>query len=556
METAPPSPISCPCTHLPDASGFLRAGGSSARPTACRAMPSGGATGRPGGGTGCRRVAPQSPAAPRCTSFPTRWSPPGSWTGTPTSPLWALNRRRVQLAGAEDARGSACGASAAADAGPGMGRSARAGTPTGGSRAPDRRRWMRCTGARLSRLAWTCTPRGSTALRWRRRGSPGHRRSVRRANRARRRRGAHRTAARARRRADDCRISPCPRRSGSTRRCVRPRREAHRLGVTGIHDVETRAPWRRSSACSRRARSGCASCFTRPSRAARARAAGRPQRGGLGMAPVGGVKMFLDGSLGSRTAWMLEPVRGLPRPRHADHRRSRRARVRCAMAAGAGIASTVHAIGDAAVRRALDLMGALAGSPSPIASSISSASIRPTSDRAATAGIVLSMQPAHLLTDIPLVERHWGSRGSGAYAFETSCARARAGLRERRAGGLDRSAGGCLRRARAPGRRRRSCRGMAARRKAGFEDAVRAYTAMPAAAAIRSGIHCMRASGNRRSTDHRARGARSEVGRCFCREASPSLANHLMKRGGGRPSVPGRRSRPLPQASVQSLAVG
>jgi predicted amidohydrolase YtcJ len=39
--------------------------------------------------------------------------------------------------------------------------------------------------------------------------------------------------------------------------------------------------------------------------------------------------------------------------------------------------------------------------------------------RAAAAGIVVSLQPAHLLTDIPLVERHWGGRGRGAYAFET-----------------------------------------------------------------------------------------------------------------------------------------
>jgi len=29
------------------------------------------------------------------------------------------------------------------------------------------------------------------------------------------------------------------------------------------------------------------------------------------------------------------------------------------------------------------------------------------------------MQPAHLLTDIPLVDRHWGSRGAGAYPFRT-----------------------------------------------------------------------------------------------------------------------------------------
>jgi predicted amidohydrolase YtcJ len=29
------------------------------------------------------------------------------------------------------------------------------------------------------------------------------------------------------------------------------------------------------------------------------------------------------------------------------------------------------------------------------------------------------MQPAHLLTDIPLVDRHWGERGRGAYAFRS-----------------------------------------------------------------------------------------------------------------------------------------
>jgi predicted amidohydrolase YtcJ len=40
-------------------------------------------------------------------------------------------------------------------------------------------------------------------------------------------------------------------------------------------------------------------------------------------------------------------------------------------------------------------------------------------ERAADAGLVVSMQPAHLLTDIPLVDRHWGARGEGAYAFRS-----------------------------------------------------------------------------------------------------------------------------------------
>jgi predicted amidohydrolase YtcJ len=39
--------------------------------------------------------------------------------------------------------------------------------------------------------------------------------------------------------------------------------------------------------------------------------------------------------------------------------------------------------------------------------------------RAARAGIVVSMQPAHLLSDIPLVERYWGARGAGAYCFQS-----------------------------------------------------------------------------------------------------------------------------------------
>src|SRR5688500_15970637 len=39
-------------------------------------------------------------------------------------------------------------------------------------------------------------------------------------------------------------------------------------------------------------------------------------------------------------------------------------------------------------------------------------------ERAGRSGIVASMQPAHLLSDIPAAERHWGhERSRGAYAF-------------------------------------------------------------------------------------------------------------------------------------------
>jgi predicted amidohydrolase YtcJ len=130
------------------------------------------------------------------------------------------------------------------------------------------------------------------------------------------------------------------------------------------------------------------------------------------------VKMFLDGSLGSRTAWMLEPYegsrdRGMPITGEAEAHAAMR------IAASNGIAATVHAIGDAAVRRALDLMTDLprVGVPHRIEHF---QCVHPLDlDRAARAGIVASMQPAHLLTDIPLVDRHWGGRGRGAYAFRS-----------------------------------------------------------------------------------------------------------------------------------------
>jgi predicted amidohydrolase YtcJ len=95
------------------------------------------------------------------------------------------------------------------------------------------------------------------------------------------------------------------------------------------------------------------------------------------------------------------------------------ARAAMGMAAAGGIATTVHAIGDAAVRRAIDLVEALPRVAVPHRIEHLQCVAPADLARPAAAGIVVSMQPAHLLTDIPLVERHWGERGRGAYAFRS-----------------------------------------------------------------------------------------------------------------------------------------
>lgn len=195
--------------------------------------------------------------------------------------------------------------------------------------------------------------------------------------------------------------------------------EAHRLGVTGIHEVETMqtlaAFQRLESAGQLRLR-----VLFHPPVAALPQLIIRGVQSGQGSEwlTIGGVKMFLDGSLGSRTAWMLEPYagtrdRGMPITGEAE------ARGAMTSAAAAGIASTVHAIGDAAVRRALDLVSALPALTLPHRIEHFQCVHPVDLDRVAHRSLVLSMQPAHLLTDIPLVDRHWGDRGRGTYAFKT-----------------------------------------------------------------------------------------------------------------------------------------
>lgn len=136
---------------------------------------------------------------------------------------------------------------------------------------------------------------------------------------------------------------------------------------------------------------------------------------------IGGIKMFLDGALGSRTAWMREPYdgtesRGLEVLPDADFREAVR------RAASAGLASTVHAIGDAAVERAFDVLGDPRQRGPALPHRVEHVQLCPPQHFSvpARAGIVCSMQPAHLMTDWRPALEHWGhGRSRGAYAFRS-----------------------------------------------------------------------------------------------------------------------------------------
>jgi len=134
---------------------------------------------------------------------------------------------------------------------------------------------------------------------------------------------------------------------------------------------------------------------------------------------TGGVKLFLDGALGSRTAWMREPYEGSD-----SHGVSLlgatefRAVVR--QAAEAGIAATVHAIGDAAVALALEVLADPATRVPALPHRIEHVQCLPPERLAdaGRAGITCSVQPCHLITDWRAADRHWGpARARWSFAF-------------------------------------------------------------------------------------------------------------------------------------------
>jgi len=142
---------------------------------------------------------------------------------------------------------------------------------------------------------------------------------------------------------------------------------------------------------------------------------------------IGGVKMFLDGSLGSRTAWLREPYLGSASDLGIPTLPADVFRAAVARASAAGLSSTVHAIGDAAVELALDVLTRIAPAPG-MPHRIEHVQLCGPDlwARAGRSGIVGSMQPVHLLTDRSAAERHWGEpRNRGAYACG---ALARAGM--------------------------------------------------------------------------------------------------------------------------------
>jgi predicted amidohydrolase YtcJ len=141
-------------------------------------------------------------------------------------------------------------------------------------------------------------------------------------------------------------------------------------------------------------------------------------RSGLGspLLRLGYLKVFMDGTLGSQTAWMLDGsgVRITTGAELAEI---------IGGAAGAGFPVAVHAIGDAANRAALDAFEQTRGQWAPLGlrQRIEHAQLLAPEDlpRFAELGVAASVQFSHAPSDRELADRFWAGKTDGAYAYRS-----------------------------------------------------------------------------------------------------------------------------------------
>ncbi len=151
----------------------------------------------------------------------------------------------------------------------------------------------------------------------------------------------------------------------------------------------------------------------------------------VGRFTMGWLKLFADGSLGSRSAALLEPysdaevnpptggVRGMVVTDAHDLTELLRT------AGEAGIVGQVHAIGDAAVRSALDVLAGVVVRRSPgraeLMPRIEHAQLVDPADqpRFGALGIAASVQPVHLRSDAAQGRAAWGERSENTFPLAT-----------------------------------------------------------------------------------------------------------------------------------------
>ena len=145
---------------------------------------------------------------------------------------------------------------------------------------------------------------------------------------------------------------------------------------------------------------------------------------------LGGVKLYADGALGSRGAWLKAPYHDMPNTRGLSLISDAQLASQAGEANAAGYQLAIHAIGDAANAQVISAFERLGrGANGDRRFRLEHAQVLDVKDlpRLARANIIASMQPTHQTSDRTMAEARLGpQRLGGAYAWQTL---ARSGVR-------------------------------------------------------------------------------------------------------------------------------
>lgn len=196
----------------------------------------------------------------------------------------------------------------------------------------------------------------------------------------------------------------------------------HAAGITCIHDYQRNdADFARTQALAGRRRLRVLQHFG-PEQMEALAAAGRASGAGDAWFRLGALKLFADGTLGSRTAallapWDDAPGTGMDLLPQADLRSlvRRAAELRSSVA--------IHAIGDRAVRHTLDAIEASAEGlrAAALPPRIEHVQLLDAQDRGrfAALGVMASLQPQHCIADMDAARSAWGERCGRCYPWQS-----------------------------------------------------------------------------------------------------------------------------------------
>lgn len=198
---------------------------------------------------------------------------------------------------------------------------------------------------------------------------------------------------------------------------------AHKNGLAGVHCMETMPDFEAYQSLHRDRALQLRVCFYLPIRYLDTMVEAKIKSGfGDAYFRFGGMKIFMDGTLGSQTAHMLEPFENSEN--YGTEITTQDALDAYVLrAAEYDIACAIHAIGDRANRKVLNAFEKTQGlfPDKKLRQRIEHAQIIHPDDiqRFVRSGTIASMQAIHIPEDIDAANRYWGARARWAYPFRS-----------------------------------------------------------------------------------------------------------------------------------------